>query len=92
MRERQQKARRRGNEERTLDDEIRSQDTHCGDTDTCFRGTVGSTEACEYDGARAAHRSEERLSHIISVKLISLLRDISGSFILDNSQDVSQAD
>lgn len=47
--------------ERTLDNEIRPQDTHGGDTDTSLCGTVGSAEAGEDDGARAAHCSEERL-------------------------------
>jgi hypothetical protein len=51
---------------RTLDDEIRSQDTHGGDTDAGFRGAVGGAEAGEDDGAGAAHRSEERLVFVVS--------------------------
>lgn len=46
---------------RTLDDQVRPEDTHGRDTDTSLCGTVGGTEAGEDDGGRAAHRSEERL-------------------------------
>jgi len=43
-----------------LDDQVRSEDTHGADTDTRFRGAIGSTEAGEDDGRRAAHSPEER--------------------------------
>jgi hypothetical protein len=52
---------------RTLDDEIRSQDTHGGDTDASLCGAVGGAEAGEDDGAGAAHRSEERLLFLVSI-------------------------
>ena len=52
---------------RTLDDEIRSQDTHGGDTDASLCGAVGGAEAGEDDGAGAAHRSEERLLSLVSI-------------------------
>lgn len=54
---------------RTLDDEIRPQDTHGGDTHAGLCGAVCSAEAGEYDGARAAHRSEERLSSPVSMRM-----------------------
>lgn len=46
---------------RTLDDQVRPEDTHGGDTDAGLCGTVGGAEAREDDGGHAAHRSEERL-------------------------------
>ena len=55
---------------RTLDDEIRSQDTHGGDTDASFCGAVGGAEAGEDDGAGAAHRSEERLLSFVSIVVL----------------------
>ena len=45
----------------TLDDEIRSQNTHGSDTNTGLRGTVGRAQAGEDDGSRAAHGAEEGL-------------------------------
>jgi hypothetical protein len=56
-----------GRGRRTLDDEIRPQDTHGRDTDAGFCSTIGGAEAGEDDGARAAHRSEERLSRSVSM-------------------------
>lgn len=49
--------------QRTLDNQIRTEDTHGGDTDTCLGGSVGGTETCKDDGRCAAHRTEEGLSH-----------------------------
>jgi hypothetical protein len=46
---------------RTLDDQIRSEDTHGADTDAGFGCTVGGAEAGEDDGGHAAHRSKEGL-------------------------------
>ena len=46
---------------RTLDDQIGSQDTHGRDTNAGLGGAVGSAEAGEDDGRRAAHRAEEGL-------------------------------
>lgn len=46
---------------RTLDDQIRAQDTHCRDTNTCLGGSIGGTETRKDDGRRAAHRTEEGL-------------------------------
>lgn len=46
---------------RTLDDEIRAQDTHGGDTDTRLGRAVGSAQAGEDDGRGAAHGTEEGL-------------------------------
>lgn len=43
-----------------LDDEIRSQNTHGGDTDTRLGSTVCGTKAGEDDGSCAAHGTEER--------------------------------
>ena len=51
---------------RTLDDQVRPEDTHGRDTNTSLCGTVGGTEAGEDDGGRAAHRSEERLLFNVS--------------------------
>ena len=45
----------------TLDDEIRPQNTHGRHTDTRLGSSIGGAEASEHDGARAAHRAEERL-------------------------------
>lgn len=61
----------------TLDDEVRPQDAHSSDTDARLRGSVGSTKACEHDGARAAHRAEKRLEFILSVH-ITLMDDVFG--------------
>jgi hypothetical protein len=46
---------------RTLNDEIRSQDTHSGDTNTRFRRPVCGTETGEDDRRSAAHCTEEGL-------------------------------
>jgi hypothetical protein len=51
---------------RTLDDQIRAQDSHCGDTDTCLCGSVGGAKAGEYDGGRAAHGAEEGLLYLLA--------------------------
>jgi hypothetical protein len=47
--------------QRTLDDQVRAEDTHGRDTNTGLGGSVGGTEAREDDGRRAAHRAEEGL-------------------------------
>lgn len=60
--------------ERTLDDEIWSEDTHSRDTNASFSGTVRSTEACEHDSTRAAHRSEERLFRVVSTSPLVSMR------------------
>lgn len=48
-------------ERHTLDDEVRTQDTHGANTNTRFGSSIGSTETRENDGGGAAHRTEERL-------------------------------
>lgn len=58
---------RRGWAGRTLDDQVRPEDTHGGDTDAGLGGAVGGAEAGEDDGGHAAHRSEERLSCHVSI-------------------------
>jgi hypothetical protein len=47
--------------ERTLDDQVRAEDTHGRDTNTGLGGSVGGTEAREDDGGRAAHRAKKGL-------------------------------
>ena len=47
--------------DRTLHDEIRSEDTHGSNADARLGGTVGGTETSEDDGAGAAHSTEEGL-------------------------------
>lgn len=46
---------------RTLDDEIRAEDTHSGDTNTRLGSTVGGAKAGEDNGASAAHDTKEWL-------------------------------
>ena len=46
---------------RTLDDQVRSENTHGGNTDTRLGSTVGGTQAGEDDSGCATHRTEERL-------------------------------
>ena len=46
---------------RTLDDQVRAEDTHGRDTNTSLGGTVGSTKAGEDNGGGAAHGTEEGL-------------------------------
>ena len=64
---------------RTLDDEIRSQDSHGGDTDASFGRAVGGAEAGEDDGAGATHRSEERLLGCVSTFMLHSHSPISHS-------------
>lgn len=45
----------------TLDDQIRAEDTHSGDTNTRLGGTVGGTQASEDDGTGATHGAKEGL-------------------------------
>ena len=45
----------------TLDDEIRSKNTHGRDTDARFGGSIGCAKACEDDGGGATHGAEEGL-------------------------------
>lgn len=45
----------------TLDDQVRTEDTHSRDTNTSLGGTVGSTKAGEDNGGGAAHGTEEGL-------------------------------
>ncbi len=52
--------------ERTLDDQVRPENTHGGDAYTGLGGTVCGTEAGEDDGGHAAHRSKERLSGVLA--------------------------
>lgn len=51
---------RRG-KELTLDDQVRTQDTHGSDTNTGLGRAVRGTQAGEHDGGRAAHGAEEGL-------------------------------
>ncbi len=51
-------------EGRTLDNQIRAENTHSRDTNTCLGSSVGSAETCEDDGRRAAHRTKEGLVDI----------------------------
>lgn len=46
---------------RTLDDQVRSEDTHGSDTNTRLGGTVRGTQACEDDSRRATHSTKEWL-------------------------------
>lgn len=46
---------------RTLDDQVRTEDSHAAHTDTGLSGTIGGTEAGEDDSGRAAQRTEEGL-------------------------------
>jgi hypothetical protein len=46
---------------RTLDDQVRAEDTHGGNTNTGLGSAVGGTEARKDDGGCAAHRAEEGL-------------------------------
>jgi len=48
-------------ERRTLDDEIRTEDTHGCDTNTRLGSAVRGTQAGEDDGCCAAHGTEEGL-------------------------------
>lgn len=61
----------------TLDDEVRPQDAHGSDTDAGLRGSIGSTKACEHDGACAAHGPEKGLRLILSVHS-TLMDDVFG--------------
>ena len=45
----------------TLDDQIRTEDTHGRNANSGLGSTISSTEAGEDDGGRAAHRAEEWL-------------------------------
>lgn len=45
----------------TLDDQVRTKDTHGRDTNTSLGGTVGSTKAGEDNGGGAAHGTKEGL-------------------------------
>jgi hypothetical protein len=45
----------------TLDNQIRPEDTHRGDTDTRLGSSVCGAETCEDDGAGAAHGAKEGL-------------------------------
>lgn len=42
-----------------LDDKVRAEDTHGGDTDTRLGGTVGGAQACEDNGTGATHGAKE---------------------------------
>lgn len=46
---------------RTLDDQIGAEDSHAANPDTGLGGTIGSSEAGEDDGGRAAQRTKEGL-------------------------------
>jgi len=46
---------------RTLDDQVRPEDTHGGDADTRLGSAIRGAEAGEDNGCCAAHRSEEGL-------------------------------
>jgi hypothetical protein len=49
---------------RTLDNQVRAEDTHSADTNTGLGGAVCGTETREDDGRGAAHRAEEGLSSV----------------------------
>ena len=53
----------------TLDNKIRSKNTHSGDTNTGFCCAIGSAEASEDYGGGAAHCAKEWLSKDVSNKL-----------------------
>lgn len=46
---------------RTLDDQVGAEDSHAANPDTGLSGTIGSSEAGENDGGRAAQRTKEGL-------------------------------
>ena len=50
--------------QRTLDDEVRSEDTHGRDTDTGLGSTIRGAEAGEDDGRCATHGTEEGLDDV----------------------------
>ena len=47
--------------QRTLDDQVRTEDGHGADTDTGLSGSIGGTEAGEDDRGGTAQRAEEGL-------------------------------
>lgn len=51
---------------RTLDDEIRTEDTHGGNTNTRLGSAVGGTQAGEDNGAGAAHGTKEGLCNALA--------------------------
>jgi hypothetical protein len=61
-------------ESRTLDNQVRAEDTHGGNTNTGLGSAVGGTETREDDGGRAAHRAEEGLRNISIWPLIPRMR------------------
>lgn len=65
-------------ERRTLDDEIRAEDTHGGNANTRLGSAVGGTQAGEDNGAGAAHGTKEGLS-----KVLASLSKISKSRVVD---------
>ena len=60
---------------RTLDDKIRAEDTHGGNTNTRLGSAVGGTQAGEDNGAGAAHGTKE-----------GLCDELAGLFIISESQ------
>jgi hypothetical protein len=54
----------------TLDDEIRSENTHGTDTDAGLGCAVGGAEAGEDDGGGAAHGTEEGLRSRVSYHVL----------------------
>lgn len=50
----------------TLYDQVRSENTHRRDTDTGLGGSIGSSQAGEDNGSRAAHGTEEGLQSFVS--------------------------
>lgn len=60
--------------QRTLDDQVRAEDTHAANTNTSLGSAIGGAKAGEDDGGRAAQRTKEGLekryvSHIIETSL-----------------------
>jgi hypothetical protein len=49
---------------RTLDDQVRAEDTHGADTNTGLGSAVCGSETREDDGRCAAHGAEERLDNV----------------------------
>ncbi len=63
----------------TLDDKIRSKNTHSRDTDSRLCGSIRGAKAGEDNGRCAAHGTEEGLSSSSSVLILHLCRARSSS-------------
>lgn len=65
------------NGDNVLNNQIGAEDTHAANTDTSLGGTIGSAEAGEDDGGRAAQRTEE--GRVDGAKFCSHFNGIGGS-------------